>query len=171
VALASGAKAIVTGMAWVGGSWLDGPGGGSSRADSATYPGTYPGGRLGLPAEGPRSVAGIGRRLGALLVDWLIAVLIVSPTTGHRPFTPGSNSPWVLAAFAVEYIVLVSLIGRTIGMRLFGIAIMRLDGRRVAFPAVVVRTLLLVLVVPAVVYDRDQRGLHDKAADCVVVRL
>ncbi len=73
--------------------------------------------------------------------------------------------------FAAEYIVLVSLIGRTIGMRLCGIGIMRLDGRRVSFPWVVVRTLLLVLVVPAVIYDRDRRGLHDKAAGSVVVRL
>ena len=73
--------------------------------------------------------------------------------------------------FAAQYIVLVSLIGRTIGMRLFGIAVMRLDGHRITFPWVVVRTLLLMLVVPAVIYDRDQRGLHDKAANSVVVRL
>jgi uncharacterized RDD family membrane protein YckC len=113
----------------------------------------------------------MGRRLGALFIDWGIALLIVSPFTGHRAFAPGSNSPWVLAVFAAEYIVLVSLVGRTIGMRLCGIGIMRLDGGRVAFPWVVVRTILLLLVVPAVIYDRDRRGLHDKAADCVVVRL
>jgi uncharacterized RDD family membrane protein YckC len=151
----------------VSGSWLDGPGGGSI----ATDPDSYAGQRLGLPQDGPRSVAGLGRRLGALFIDWGIALLIVSPFTGHHPFAPGSNSPWVLAVFAAEYIVLVSLIGRTIGMRLCGIGIMRLDGGRVAFPWVVVRTILLLLVVPAVIYDRDRRGLHDKAAGCVVVRL
>ena len=149
------------------GSWLEGPGAG--RAGGG--PETYAGERLGLPREGPRSVAGFGRRLGALFVDWFIALLIVSPLTGHRPFTPGSNSPWVLAVFAVEYIVLVTLIGRTIGMRLFNIGVMRLDGQRLAFGWVVVRTLLLLLAVPAVIYDRDRRGLHDKAAGCVVVRL
>jgi uncharacterized RDD family membrane protein YckC len=131
----------------------------------------YPGDRLGLPAQGARSVAGFGRRLGALVVDWFIAVMIVSPMTGHRPFTPGSNSPWISAVFAAEYVVLVSLIGRTIGMRLFGIAVIRLDGRRLTLPWVVVRTVLLMLVIPAVIYDRDQRGLHDKAANSVVVRL
>ena len=154
-------------VARVSGSWLDGPGGGVTSADA----GSYTGERLGLPAHGSRSVAGFGARLGALCIDWLIAVLIASAFTGHRPFTPGSNSPWVLVVFAAEYIVLVSLIGRTIGMRLCGIGIMRLDGRRVSFPWVVVRTLLLVLVVPAVIYDRDRRGLHDKAAGSVVVRL
>ena len=151
----------------VSGSWLDGPGGGSL----ATDPESYAGQRLGLPQVGPRSVAGLGRRLGALFIDWGIALLIVSPFTGHHPFAPGSNSPWVLAVFAAEYIILVSLIGRTIGMRLCGIGIMRLDGGRVALPWVVVRTFLLLLFVPAVIYDRDRRGLHDKAAGCVVVRL
>jgi uncharacterized RDD family membrane protein YckC len=151
----------------VSGSWLDGPGGASVAADA----GGYVGERLGLPPDGARSVAGMGRRLGALFIDWVIALVIVSPFTGHRPFAPGSNSPWVLAVFAAEYIVLVSLIGRTIGMRLCGIAVMRLDGGRVGFPAVVVRTFLLLLFVPAVIYDRDRRGLHDKAAGCVVVRL
>jgi uncharacterized RDD family membrane protein YckC len=151
----------------VSGSWLDGPGGGAAAADA----GAYAGERLGLPAGGARSVAGLGARLGALCIDWLIAVLITSPFTGHRPFTPGSNSPWVLVVFAAEYTVLVSLVGCTIGMRLCGIGIMRLDGRRLSFPWVVVRTVLLVLVVPAVIYDRDRRGLHDKAAGSVVVRL
>jgi hypothetical protein len=33
-----------------------------------------------------------------------------------------------------------------------------------------VRTLLLVLVVPALIWDRDYRGLHDRAANSVVVR-
>jgi uncharacterized RDD family membrane protein YckC len=161
------AKALVTGVAAARGSWLEGPGGGRAPGD----PDTYAGERLGLPAEGPRSVAGFGRRLGAIFVDWIIALLIISPTTGHRPFTPGSNSVWTPGVLAAEYLVLVSLIGCTIGMRLFGIGVMRLDGQRVGFMWVVVRTLLLLLVVPAVIYDRDRRGLHDKAADCVVVRL
>jgi uncharacterized RDD family membrane protein YckC len=124
-----------------------------------------------LPPTGPRSVAGFGRRLGALIVDWLIAVLIGSALTGHRPLTPGSNTPWITVVFAAEYLVLVTLIGRTIGMRLLGVAIMGLDGRRVHPWSVIVRTALLLLVVPAVIYDRDQRGLHDKASRSVAVRL
>jgi uncharacterized RDD family membrane protein YckC len=116
-------------------------------------------------------VAGTGRRVAALFIDWFIALLITSPFTGHRPLTPGSNSPWVLAVFAAEYLVLVSLIGRTIGMRLVGIAVISLDGRRVTVGWVGVRLFLLLLVVPAVVFDRDRRGLHDKASGSVVVRM
>jgi uncharacterized RDD family membrane protein YckC len=33
-----------------------------------------------------------------------------------------------------------------------------------------IRAQLICLVIPAVIYDRDRRGLHDKAADTVVVR-
>jgi hypothetical protein len=32
------------------------------------------------------------------------------------------------------------------------------------------RTVLILLVIPAVIYNRDQRGLHDLAVDSVVVR-
>jgi hypothetical protein len=34
----------------------------------------------------------------------------------------------------------------------------------------IVRTLLLIVVIPAVVWDADQRGLHDKAAGTVLIR-
>jgi hypothetical protein len=33
-----------------------------------------------------------------------------------------------------------------------------------------VRTLLLVIIVPAVVWDSDQRGFHDKVAGTVLMR-
>ena len=151
------------------GSWLDGPGmatRGAAGADQA-----YPGQRLGLPASGPRSVAGFGRRIGALFLDWFIALLIVGLFTGRRPLSPGHSSLLTLAVFALEYLVLVTLVGRTIGMRLLGIGVLRLDGGRLTLPWVVVRTVLLVLIVPAVIYDRDQRGLHDRAANAVAVRL
>jgi hypothetical protein len=36
---------------------------------------------------------------------------------------------------------------------------------------VLIRTVLLLLVVPAAVWDRDSRGLHDKAAGAVQVRI
>ncbi|MDQ1739361.1 MAG: hypothetical protein QOE53_1013, partial [Pseudonocardiales bacterium] len=35
---------------------------------------------------------------------------------------------------------------------------------------VLLRTVLLVLVIPAVVWDRDGRGLHDRLAGSAVVR-
>jgi uncharacterized RDD family membrane protein YckC len=34
-----------------------------------------------------------------------------------------------------------------------------------------VRTILLMLLIPAVIWDRDQRGLHDRLARTAVVRV
>lgn len=149
-------------------SWLDGP-----RLDvpDSSPRSTYPGERLGLPPAGPMSVAGMGRRLAALLLDWLACLLVVALFTGHRLLAPGDRPFLTLAVFALEYVVLLSALGTTFGMRLVGIGVRRLDGSRVPLLWVVVRTALLLCVVPAVIYDTDYRGLHDKAAGCVVVRL
>lgn len=124
----------------------------------------------GLPASGPGSRAPLGRRLGALIVDWLLSLLVAGALTGHNPFSPDHNSFVTLAVFAAEYLILVSLLGFTVGMRLFGIRITAMGGGRLAPQWVLVRTVLLILVVPAVIYDRDYRGLHDRAANSVVVR-
>jgi uncharacterized RDD family membrane protein YckC len=148
------------------GSWLDGP-----TSSSATSGESYAGQRLGLPPSGPGSIAGFGRRLGALVIDWLICSVIGAAVTGHRLFHPGGNAFVTPGIFALEYVVLVSLIGCTIGSRLFNFRIVSLNGRRLDVGRVALRTVLLLLVIPAVVFDRDQRGLHDKAADSVTVRL
>jgi uncharacterized RDD family membrane protein YckC len=72
--------------------------------------------------------------------------------------------------FGVEVWVLTALTGFTVGKRLTGIRVIRLDGRPVGLWWSLVRTVLLLAVIPPLVYDRDQRGLHDKAANTAVVR-
>ncbi len=129
----------------------------------------YPGERLGLPQQGSGAVAGFGRRIGALVVDWLICTWAI--TQGILRVNPAEQG-WVpLAVLAAEYILLVGFMGMTFGMRLFGIRVAALGGGRPGFVAVLVRTLLLCLAVPALIWDRDQRGLHDRAANTVVVRM
>lgn len=122
-----------------------------------------PGERLGLPREGPGSVAGFGRRIGAIFVDWAIALLITQ-VIFHM-------SSWAtLGVFGLEYLAFLPLLGATIGMRLFGIGVVTPDGVQPNLLWTLVRTILLCLAVPALIWDRDQRGLHDKAAGTVVVR-
>lgn len=129
----------------------------------------YPGERLGLPEQGSGAVAGWGRRIAAIFIDWIICLwAIARGVFGADTLSAG----WIaLGVLAVEYILLVGTIGMTFGMRLMGIRVAALDGGRPRFFAVVVRTVLLCLLVPAVIYDRDQRGLHDRTAGTVVVRL
>jgi uncharacterized RDD family membrane protein YckC len=127
--------------------------------------------------EGPLSVAPMGRRLIALIVDWVLCYLIVSAITAHRIFT-GTNDPhysaasWgTLALFVLEVYLLTAVSGLTVGKRLLGIRVIRTDGSKPGFAWAALRTVLLLFVIPACLTDRDMRGLHDRAADTIVVRL
>ncbi len=125
-------------------------------------PEKYPGEQFGLPEHGPRSVASMGRRLLALLIDWL-ASTGVALAIFH-------SAGWTLVIFAIEVYVLTALTGFTLGKRLLGLRVARLDGRPVGFGWSLVRTLLLLAVVPPLISDRDLRGLHDRAANTIVIR-
>lgn len=131
--------------------------------------GGYPGERLGLPEHGSGSVAGFGRRFGAILVDWLIAVWVIAQGLFRADV---ANASWIAtAAFAAEYILLAGFTGSTLGMRLFGIRIATLSRDRSYFLAIVIRTLLLCLIVPALIWNNDHRGLHDRIAGTVAIRI
>jgi uncharacterized RDD family membrane protein YckC len=131
-----------------------------------------PGTRLGLPAEGPGSVVGFGPRLVAYLVDGLVANLLVGvPYVIGVRYSTDVRGLAVYLAFLLEELVLVGLSGQTIGMRMAGIRVVRVrDAGRQTWPWIAVRTLLLALLVPAFIWDRDLRGTHDRAAGTVVVR-
>ncbi|MGQ0631105.1 MAG: RDD family protein [Sporichthyaceae bacterium] len=147
------------------GSWLSGP---RSLAEATGEELPPPGKRLGLPQEGPNSVAGLTRRLAATFIDWTIAQFIAAAfmpgsSTGDRSFA-------ILLAFAVINLALVTTVGAGIGGRLLGLRVARLDGANPGIGAVLIRTLGIALVLPPLFNDRDYRGLHDRAARTVVVR-
>ena len=52
-----------------------------------------------------------------------------------------------------------------------GIHVVRLGGGPAGPVPALVRSLLLCLVIPAVIFDPDHRGLHDKAMNTVLVRM
>jgi uncharacterized RDD family membrane protein YckC len=105
----------------------------------------------------------MGRRLGALLIDWFACMLISLALFRVQYLT--------LAIFAVEDYLLTALTGLTLGKRLMGIRVARLDGKPVGLGWALVRTVLLLTVIPPLVTDRDLRGLHDRAANTIVIRL
>jgi uncharacterized RDD family membrane protein YckC len=134
--------------------------------------GDWPGRRLGRPTSGPGSVAGLGVRVGAFLLDSLAANLLagLAYVGGWHP--PQGTRGWlVYAAFLLIELVGVSVAGQTVGMRMLGLRVERLDGGRQGVGWIAVRTGLLALAVPPVVVDRDGRGLHDRAAGVVLARL
>lgn len=138
------------------GSWLSGPDtSGISR---------YPGERLGLPESGPGSIARAGRRIAAICIDWGLSYLIAH-------LLLADNSLGVLGIFFLEQVLLVGTLGYSIGHRVAGIHVVRLDGGPAGPVAGVVRAILLCLVLPAVIIDADHRGLHDKAMNTILVRM
>lgn len=124
---------------------------------------SYPGERLGMPASGRGSIGRIGRRLGALAIDWACAVVISIAFFAY-------DSLATLAVFCAVQLVFIPTLGGSPGHRLVGLRLTRLDGGWAGLWRPVVRTALLALVIPAVIWDADQRGLHDKAAGTVLVR-
>ncbi|MEU0942074.1 RDD family protein [Streptomyces canus] len=149
------------------GSWLSGP---RAAAEDAGIDFGYRGQQLGLPEEGPGSIARPGRRLGALAVDWAMSVLIASRLITQSYGDP-STSNWSLLVFFVMGILTVGTIGFTPGKRLFGLRVVALDTGRVNPARALLRTVLLCLALPALIWDRDGRGLHDRLAKTVEVRI
>src|SRR4051812_27698909 len=114
----------------------------------------YPGERLGLPMSGSGSVARVGRRLGALAIDWACAVIVSVAFFSY-------DSLATTVVFTVVQVLFIPTLGGSPGHRVLGMRLVRLDGSWVGLWRPIVRTLLLVLVIPAVIWDPDQRGLHD----------
>lgn len=124
---------------------------------------SYPGQRLGMPAVGTGSIARPGRRIAALAIDWACAVIVSIAFFSYDSFA-------TLAVFAIVQLVMLPTLGGSPGHRLLGLRLQLVGGGWVGVWRPIVRTALLVLVIPAVIWDADQRGLHDKAAGTVLVR-
>ncbi|POX45263.1 RDD family protein [Streptomyces sp. Ru71] len=147
------------------GSWLSGP---RAALEDAGADFGYRGEQLGLPESGPNSLARPGRRLGALAVDWGLSVLIAYGliTDGYTQ----STSNWALLVFFVLSVLTVGTVGCTPGKRLFRIRVLALETGTVNPARALLRSVLLCLAIPALIWDRDGRGLHDRLARTVEVR-
>jgi uncharacterized RDD family membrane protein YckC len=148
------------------GSWLSGP---RAAAEEAGVDFGYRGEQLGLPEHGPGSIARPGRRLGALAVDWGLCLLIA-----YGLLTDSYNRAaqvWAPLILFVLTVLTVGSLGFTPGKRLFGLRVVCLGTGRVNPLRALLRTVLLFLAVPALIWDRDGRGLHDRFAGTVEVRM
>jgi len=136
---------------------------------SASASRTWPGRRLGLPEEGPRSIGRFGRRLGAIAIDWAISYGLAWLIFHQRDLTV--SSWWVLGVFAVVTIVFELFFLGSPGHLLLRMRVVPVTGGRLAPWQPLVRTLLVCIVIPALIPDGDQRGLHDRAAGTILVRV
>jgi uncharacterized RDD family membrane protein YckC len=108
--------------------------------------------------------AKFSRRLIAIFIDWAMASVI---SAGFFKW----DSTSTLAIYAIMQILLVGTLGYSIGHRIMKLAVVRLDGGRVGLWRAIIRTSLIVLVIPAFIWDtRDGRGLQDKAVGTAIIR-
>ena len=123
----------------------------------------WPGERLGLPESGPRSVGRLGRRIAAIVIDWGLSSLVSAAFFGYDGWA-------TMAVFAATQIVFVPLMSGSVGHLVVGLRVVPVSGGWVGVWRPIMRTLLICLVVPAVIWDSDQRGMHDRLAGTVLVR-
>lgn len=146
------------------GSWLSGP-------ESLGNPSGYPGQKLGLPESGPGSLARLGRRAGALAVDWLIAYGLAGLCLTFGLIDTRMLATAVLVIWFVLGVIAVRLFGFTPGQYLLGLQVASVDNRmHVGTDRAAARGLLIALVIPALFTDSDGRGFQDRLTATAVVR-
>lgn len=105
-------------------------------------------------------------RLVALLIDGVLASLIAYAFTA-----PAAPLNWSLVPWFVITVVTVAFFGVTPGMWALGIRVARIDGATMVGPIrAIPRTVMVGVIIPALITDRDGRGLHDRAVGTIVVR-
>jgi uncharacterized RDD family membrane protein YckC len=121
----------------------------------------------GPPETGPGSIAPAGPRLGAFLIDVILSGVVAALFTA--PELPRNRS---LLVFAVLYFGFTVLVGQTPGMRLLKLRVVRTDRpATVGLWRAAVRTVGVILLVPAVLRTADGRALHDRLTQTAVIRV
>ncbi|MGQ7297113.1 RDD family protein [Quadrisphaera sp. KR29] len=125
----------------------------------------WPGQGLGLPESGPGALGSPGRRVLALVIDWLACSLVSFAFFDYDPVA-------TLLLFVAEQVVLVATLGGSFGHALVGLRVHRLLTGTTPPPpaAALLRALLVGLFVPALLPGGDGRQLHDRLAGTVLLR-
>lgn len=126
---------------------------------------THAGEQFGLPADGPGSVATMGPRVLAFLLDIALSFGVAFAFT--RPELPQN---WSLLVWAAMTIVAVGAFGFTPGHLALGLRVARVDQAAFVGLWAIPRTVLIFLVIPVLLVDADGRGIHDRLCRTVVIR-
>lgn len=114
----------------------------------------------------------LGRRLAAITLDWLACYAIVAALSGGIGQMGARQSPITLVLFFVEVWILTALTGASLGQKIFGLRVVRFaDGSAISPTQALLRTFFLVLVITAVTYDENGRGIHERISGTVLARV
>ena len=108
----------------------------------------------------------LGRRLAAITVDWLASYAIAfaffagGGSYSERVIGTRFTTPLI---FVFEYAVLITLTGASFGHRLLRLKVVDFDnGGLPSIRQALIRTGLMALVIAAITYDEDGRGIHER---------
>jgi len=120
---------------------------------------------------GENSYASVARRLGALAIDWFASLGIAVLVFREFPYGTPESMLITTVIFYVEIVVFTFLLGSSFGQKLLRLRVVNLYGGRLTFWRIILRTALIILVIPALVMDPDGRGLHDRIVGSRVIRI
>ena len=115
-----------------------------------------------------------GRRMLGITIDWIAAYAV---TLGF--FSGGGSllersrgiGGTVLIVLALEYLILVSLGGSSFCHRIVGLKVVRFsDGGAVTPVQALIRTALMVIIITAITFDENGRGVNERLSNSVLVK-
>jgi uncharacterized RDD family membrane protein YckC len=115
-----------------------------------------------------------GRRALGITIDWLAAYAVtLGFFAGSGTFLERSRGigGTVLLILALEYLILVTFGGSSFGHRIVGLKVVRFSDGGVATPLqALIRTLLMVIIITAITFDENGRGVNERLSNTVLVR-
>jgi len=110
----------------------------------------------------PLPLASNWRKAQAITIDWIGSLFVAALLLDRS---------WTLLIFFLQVVIMTALTGASAGQRLRGIRIIDVNTLQNISPlGALIRTFLILLVIPAVVQTRQGRGLHDLATKSAAVR-
>jgi len=110
-----------------------------------------------------------GRRMLGVLIDWLMSYAIAIGF--FVEFGEPSMGVVVFLIFTAQYLLFAALGGATPGHRIVGLKIVRFSDGGMPTPLqALIRTGLLVLIVTAITFDHNGRGINERLSNTVLVR-
>ena len=110
-----------------------------------------------------------GRRMLGVLIDWLMSYAIAIGF--FVEFGESSMGAVVFLIFTAQYLLFAALGGATPGHRVVGLKIVRFSDGAMPTPLqALIRTGLLVLIVTAITFDQNGRGINERLSNTVLIR-
>ena len=110
-----------------------------------------------------------GRRMLGVLIDWLMSYAIAIGF--FVEFGQSSMGAVVFLIFTVQYLIFTMLGGATPGHRIMGLKVVRFSDGGMPTPAqALIRTGLLVLIITAITFDQNGRGINERLSNTVLVK-